>query len=80
MCSTWLKVSLTHTWLVVKGHMRTRIIYIYTCMHIYTYDYIYMCTCVVCVTYREYTYAHTHTYIPVVPHKAVAEVSKIGNL
>ena len=27
----------------------------------------------------NYIYTHTH-YIPVVPHKAVAEVSKIGNL
>jgi len=27
-----------------------------------------------------YLYIHIYIYIPVVPHKAVAEVSKIGNL
>ena len=27
-----------------------------------------------------YVYIYTFIYIPVVPHKAVAEVSKIGNL
>ena len=38
-------------------------------IHVYTYIYIYMPTCV-----------FTYVYVPVVPHKAVAEVSKIGNL
>jgi hypothetical protein len=39
------------------------------------------------VTQRNYKYnniasacVYVHMYIPVVPHKAVAEVSKIGNL
>ena len=31
------------------------------------------------VTYH-YIYIYIYIYIPVVPHKAVAEVSKIGNL
>ena len=29
---------------------------------------------------NNYTYNFTYNYIPVVPHKAAAEVSKIGNL
>jgi hypothetical protein len=38
--------------------------------NLYTYIYIH--------TYI-YVYIYIHIYIPVVPHKAVAEVSKIGN-
>ena len=33
----------------------------------------------ICITMYEYTICGTF-HIPVVPHKAVAEVSKIGNL
>ena len=29
---------------------------------------------------NKHTHTYIYTYIPVVPHKAVAEVSKIGNL
>ena len=36
------------------------------------------CTCIVLYTYI-YIYIYD-AYLPVVPHKAVAEVSKIGNL
>ena len=47
------------------------------CNWMYTRTHIYIYTLI-------YTYTHTHIYIyiyiPVVPHKAVAEVSKIGNL
>ena len=39
-------------------------------MYINVCVYVYMCVCV----YKNIL------YIPVVPHKAVAEVSKIGNL
>ena len=42
------------------------------CIYIYIYVYIYICIYV-------NIYINTHD-IPVVPHKAVAEVSKIGNL
>ena len=51
-------------------------------MFISTYKQIYLrlyeYTCV-----YVYIYAHmcfTYVYVPVVPHKAVAEISKIGNL
>ena len=64
-------------------------IYIY--IYMYVYIYIYVCMYIyisICIhTYIHiYIYIHTkgqmytHDYIPVVPHKAVAEVSKIGNL
>ena len=67
MCSTWLKVSLTHTWLVVKGHMRTRIIYIYIHMYAYIYIwlyiYIYVYMCSMCNVSWIYIRTHTHTHI-----------------
>ena len=44
-------------------------------------DFIYMTTYYLCTTtYRLLTYILHIIYIPVVPHKAVAEVAKIGNL
>ena len=46
---------------------RTRITMDIHTLSLSIYIYIYICT-------------HTGAYIPVVPHKAVAEVSKIGNL
>ena len=48
--------------------------YCHTHIYIHTYTYIYIYTYYMCV------YLHRFHYIPVVPHKAVAEVSKIGNL
>ena len=30
--------------------------------------------------YMRYKYIYMYTYVPVVPHEAVAEVSRIGNL
>ena len=32
------------------------------------------------INHNNNDHTHTYTYVPVVPHKAVAEVSKIGNL
>ena len=49
-------------------------IYIHTHTHIYTNkSYIYICK-------KKHTHTYIYMHIPVVPQKAVAEVSKIGNL
>ena len=66
-------------------------IYIYTCIYVYMYVYIYICmhmhVCIfiyICMYIYIYVcicmYVYLYVCIPVVPHKAVAEVSKIGNL
>ena len=41
-------------------------------MFIYIYVYIYI--------YLHHMYIYMYIYLPVVPHKAVAEVSRIGNV
>ena len=46
---------------------------IYIKQYIYIYIYIY-------IKQYIYMYVYNKNYIPVVPRKAVAEVSKIGNL
>ena len=46
---------------------------------LYIYIYVYICIYVNILKKNIYIYINTHD-IPVVPHKAVAEVSKIGNL
>ena len=55
-------------------------------MYMYLYMYLYMCTCVhvymricVYVSMCMYLYMYVYIYMYLVPHKAVAEVSKIGN-
>ena len=53
----------------------TQAYYVCCTMYIHVYIYIYMC----CI-YIYMCNTITYSYIPVVPHKAVAEVSKIGNL
>ena len=71
-------------------------IYIYICLFVYDgvcgYVYSYMASprhtwwwwwCTNDKHYDNHNnndHTHTYTYVPVVPHKAVAEVSKIGNL
>ena len=53
-------------------------------MYIYIYAYIYIykytCACGFISFIYPFIYPNLKSLIPVVPHKAVAEVSKIGNL
>ena len=51
----------------------------YTHTHVYIYIYIYLYTYTSIYIYT-YIYIFMYIQIPVVPHKAVAEVSKTGNL
>ena len=66
-----------HTHKCVPAHARTHTIHTYTHTHIQTYIQTYIHTDI--HTYIPYNTIQYLT-IPVVPHKAVAEVSKIGNL
>ena len=57
---------------IIVGNPFPLTIYIYIYyMSIYIYMYIYI--------YMSILYIYIYIYVPVVPHKAVAEVSKIGN-
>ena len=58
---------------VIKVVMRKCRVQINVCLFIYIYICIYICIYI-------YIYTYIYIYIPVVPHKAVAEVSRIGNL
>ena len=69
-------------------------VYIYICIYVYLAIYVYIYICIYTHTITDiYIYMHNYVYlyiyikylnvinsIRVVPHKAVAEVSKIGNL
>ena len=54
----------------------------YACMHVCMYAcmHVRMCACMYVCTDIYRCVCHMYIDIPVVPHKAVAEVSKIGNL
>ena len=58
------------------------IYYRHTHIYIYTYTHIYIHINHIYIYLQKNTHTHIYIYmhIPVVPHKAVAEVSKIGNL